>query len=708
MSGPLGHLSILLAFSLAVAGSGLSFVAGWTGDRSMAAWGRRAAVVVFGLVAAAVGIMVVALIAHDFSVKYVSEVGSRETPLYYTVISLWAALEGSILFWAFLLSGYMMVFLATTRHRLPELRPYVTAILLAVLSFFLFVIAGPGNPFLRVSPAQPAAACPADGCGPNPLLQNHPMMGLHPPLLYLGYVGLALPYAIAMASLLAGSPRPDVLRLIRRWALVPWSFLSLGIVAGMWWSYAVLGWGGYWSWDPVENASVVPWLVTTAFLHSLHVQERRQMLKSWTISLIISAFILSILGTFLTRSGVIESVHSFTQSPIGPLFLAFFAVVLVASLAMLFARSAELGTPGVLQSLVCRETAFLLNNLLLAAITCTILLGTLFPLAAEAAQGTRLSVGAPYFNRLVVPIALILLIMMGIGPALSWGATRLDELQWRLLAPAAAGTGSVVVLVILGVRGGGALTAFGLVAFVLVVTLGRVRDDVDLRRRSTGEGLAHAAGRLFTANPRRYGGYLAHIGILLLVTGIAASQSYQVRASATLRPGEHMQVDGYTLTYLGLRPTPQPNRMVLAAPVRVVRGGSTLGVLLPSQNVYPTMEQPVVTPAVREEPWDMMAGLIRGHNPLPDLVQVVEGHSPLEDLYVVLVSVNDVNAGTFKSSSSGSVTLQVLVNPMVGLIWMGGAATGLGGLLAALPGRRRRRVVVPAPAVQPRANEVPA
>ena len=341
-----GHLSVLCGLAVALCGAAASLLAAPCRQPRLAVWGRRAAFTVLGVVVFATGLMIWALVTHDFSVKYVADVGSRSTPLYYTVISLWAALEGSILFWALVLSLYTVLFLSLIRGRFADLQPYATGILLLISAFFLFVIAFPGNPFALVNPAGPSAGCPADGCGPNPLLQNHPMMGLHPPLLYLGYVGLSVPYAIAMASLLTGSTSPEVLRLIRRWALVPWVFLSLGITAGMWWSYAVLGWGGYWSWDPVENASVMPWLVTTAFLHSLQVQERRRMLKTWTMSLIVAAWLLSIFGTFLTRSGVLASVHSFTQTAIGPVFLTFFGVFLLSSALLLVVRSRDLSVAG--------------------------------------------------------------------------------------------------------------------------------------------------------------------------------------------------------------------------------------------------------------------------------------------------------------------------------------------------------------------------
>ncbi len=726
----LGHLAIVLALLLALAGAAFLFLGHRIPDGP--AWGRRCVFAVLTLVTLAVGLMEAALITHDFSVKYVAEHGSRETPLYYTIISLWGALEGSILFWVFLLSGFTALFVlrssffvsrsskapsprqtrgleTVTSHNAQrithnnqlqaphnaqrithndeqrktsnnEQRSLATGVLLLISSFFLFVIAWPGDPFAPVSPA------PADGPGPNVLLQNHWMMGVHPVLLYLGYVGLTVPFAIAMAALLKGTPGSDVMAMIRRWSLVPWTFLSLGIVAGMWWSYAVLGWGGYWSWDPVENASVMPWLVTTAFLHSLQVQERRQALKTWTISLIVAAFLLSILGTFLTRSGILLSVHSFTQSAVGPLFLGFFTLTLVGSLGLLLARSRDLAAPGVLESTVCRETALLLNNLLLAAITFTILLGTLFPLIAEAAQGSQLTVGGPYFDRVAVPIGVALLFLMGIGPALPWGATRFEELQYRLLIPVAIGTATTIIALLLGARGYGPLLTFGAAGFVLAVTVGRVRADMRSRRRNTAEGSGRAATRLLAANPRRYGGYLAHVGVVLAFVGIAASQAYQSRALATVHQGQSIALAGYRLVYRGWSPKPEPNRMVIQARVDIYRGNRSLGTLNPSQNLYlagGNQVQAVPTPGVREEPGGMLLALFDGSNPVPDLAGIFQGQNPFEDVYVVL--------DAYPQTANGAATFLVLVNPMVGFIWLGGLLLGLGGLVALVPARRKKR-----------------
>lgn len=672
MIGPLGHLAIVAALVVAVAGSAASFLGGRTGDRALAAVGRRGVYITASLVTAAVVLMLTALVTHDFAVKYVADVGSRETPLYYTVISLWGALEGSILFWVFLLSLYSAAFLLTAR-RFPDLLPDATGVLLAISAFFLFVIAGPGNPFATVRPVPP------DGAGPNVLLQNNWMMGVHPPLLYLGYVGLSVPYAVSVAALLRGTARSDVLRLIRRWALLPWVFLTLGIVAGMWWSYAVLGWGGYWSWDPVENASVMPWLVTTAFLHSLQVQERRRMLGTWTLSLIVAAFLLSILGTFLTRSGVLASVHSFTQSGVGPLFLVLFAAVLVSSIALLTLRGGALDAPGALDAALCRESAFLVNNLLFIVLTFTILLGTMFPLLAQAMQGSQLSVGGPYFDHVAVPIGIAVIFLMGVGPLLPWGVARLEVLQYRLLPPVAAGTIAILVLLVVGIHGVTALVAFGLSVFVTAVIVGRVAGDVRTRRGNTSESWGMAARHLLAMNPRRYGGYLAHLGVILVILGITASGSYQLQGHAALRPGASTTVGGYRITYLRLVPKGQSNRMVLGALVRATRGTEDLGTLLPSLNYYRNQGngQPVPSPAVHSS---------FGGSPLSDLRQLAAGNNPFEDLYITLQGFTVDRRRPARST----VALQVYVNPLVGCIWLGGGVMGIGGLLALLPARRKR------------------
>ena len=375
---------------------------------------RAAAYTNFALMLIANLAMVYALITHDFSISYVTQVGSRATPLFFTVISLWSSLEGSILFWGLVLAFYTALAMWLTRSSLGALGAYANAAMLGVGVFFYILLVGPANPFHLMSPA------PFDGPGPNPLLQNHWLMGVHPPLLYLGYVGMTVPFAFGVGAMLSGRLDDTWLRVTRRWTIAAWTFLSLAIVAGMWWSYDVLGWGGWWAWDPVENASFMPWLTATAFLHSAMVQERRGLFRVWNMTLIVSTFLLTILGTFLTRSGMLSSVHAFGDGPIGMYFLAFIAIVLLFSLVLLAGRSAELRGAGQLDSVASRETVFMVNNLLLAAFTFTVLLGTLFPLVAEAARNVKVSVGGPFYNRMTLPICVALLFLIGVGPMLPW------------------------------------------------------------------------------------------------------------------------------------------------------------------------------------------------------------------------------------------------------------------------------------------------
>ena len=393
--------------------------------------------------------MEIALLSHDFSVSYVARVGSRETPTYYTAISLWSSLEGSILFWGWILSAYGALVAFVNRKSDSRLIPFAQGVMGFVGLFFYGLLTGPANPFGAVFPV------PANGPGPNPLLQNHPLMGLHPPMLYFGYVGLTVPFAFAIGALLSGKLDEEWIRLTRRWTVAAWAFLSVGIVAGAWWSYEVLGWGGYWAWDPVENASFLPWLTATAFVHSVMVQERRGMLKTWNLSLIIGTFLLTLFGTFLTRSGILDSVHAFTEGVIGPMFLAFIALIMIVSLVLIAWRSDRLHSPGSLDAVVSRESTFILNNLLFVAFTFTVLLGTTFPLIVEAANGNRVSVGPPYFNMVSIPIGVLLLFLMGVGPALPWRRTTPEKMKRTFLVPAVVGLATGLLGFVLGTRASG-------------------------------------------------------------------------------------------------------------------------------------------------------------------------------------------------------------------------------------------------------------
>ncbi|HUK22593.1 MAG TPA: heme lyase CcmF/NrfE family subunit [Gemmatimonadales bacterium] len=648
MNAWIGHIATLTALFVAGGGAAAAFLAGRTGGsdlRYMRA-ARRAGVAVFVLVLIAFATMERALITHDFSVSYVAQVGSRTTPLFYTIISLWSALEGSILLWALILSGYTALLVRWTRRYYEEPNgdsqvPYALGTLLSVNVFFLLLISWPANPFHILSPA------PLDGPGPNALLQNSPFMGVHPPLLYTGYVGMSVPFSLAMGALFAGRLGPEWPKRIRRWTMVPWTFLSLGILAGAWWSYEVLGWGGYWAWDPVENASFMPWLTATAFLHSLMVQERRGMLKMWTITLIVSTFLLTVLGTFLTRSGVLASVHAFTQSPIGPFFLVYLAIVLLGSLALLAWRSETLESEGQFDAVLSRETAFMINNLLFAAFAFVVLLGTMFPLIAEAVRGAKVSVGGPYFNELSVPIALLLVFLAGVGPALPWRKGSLELVRGKFRWPFAAALAVAAVLFVFGVRQSLALLTFGLAVFAFGLLIEEFATPTRARRRNTGESLPVALWRVIASNRRRYGGYIVHSGILVIAVGIAASATFRKEAEWTLRRGSAADIGRYRVQFDSVWAVKEPNRDGVIAATTITTAAQPFAKLYPRLNYYPTAVEPIGTPAVRE--------------------------SLREDLYLVLMAY---------TQDGQQATLKAIASPLVGWIWLGGGIVALGALLA--------------------------
>lgn len=622
-----------LGFAASLVGAGSAVIGTFAAVRAVQGrWSTDASILAARCTLAALAIanllMVAALVARDFSISYVAQVGSRETPLLFTIASLWAALEGSILFWAALLAAVGVLLVARTsrlddRKRLPG----ALAVLLGLTTFFALIVIGPGNPWRRLSPA------PLDGPGPNPLLQDHPLMALHPPLLYLGFVGLAVPFALTIDALLRDRLDSDWLRLTRSWTLGPWVLLSLGLVAGAWWSYAVLGWGGYWGWDPVENVALLPWLTATAFLHSAMVGRRRGLLVRWNVTLVVASFALTLFATLVTRSGVLDSVHAFTRSAIGPLFVGLLGAVLVGTFGLLVFRLPE-AKDG--RHLGVRGRAFLLNNLLFAAIATTVLFGTIFPLLAEAIAATRLSVGAPYFERLVGPLAIGLLVLVGIGPSLPWGG-------WSAQARAQLAPGALLAallaaaLLIAGsdpaVVAGGAAGAFALVqsAWFLVQRLSRQR--------------VGSAG--YTLRPparRRVGGLVSHAGFAILAIAVLASATGRREAVVSLIPGETAAVLGRTVTFLGTESRPGPNRMVIAARVRL---GSEPIELRPALNVFQTSAQAIATPAI-----------------VP---------SAAADVYLTLLDVDP---------ATSVATLRVGIHPFVSWIWPAGALVALGGALA--------------------------
>jgi cytochrome c-type biogenesis protein CcmF len=646
----LGHVAIVVGLAVSLFGAAAFVLGGRSRDPALVAVGRRSVYLAFGLAALASLAMVMSLLTHDFSVLYVARNNATTTPPFFSVISLWAALEGSILFWTLLASGWTALVLHRLRNRHAELLPWAGATLAGIGAFFFAVMAWPSNPFTRVTPVA------LEGPGPNALLQNHPFMGLHPPLLYLGYTGLAVPFAFALAALLTRRTRGEWLGIVRRWTLVPWTLLTLGIVAGAWWSYEVLGWGGYWAWDPVENAALLPWLTATAFLHSSIVAERRGSLRIWTLLLVIVTFALTLLGTLLTRSNLVESVHAFTTSAIGHWFAAAFVASLGVGLGLLVWRLPELGDRPPPGRFVSRDSAFLANNVLFCVLTFTVLLGTLLPPVVEALDGERISVGAPWFNSVNAPVLVALLFLMGVGPALPWGGASWRTLQDRFALPLLLAALTAAVALLTGVREPMVLATWGLAVFAAAVVLDEVRRGAVARSRSRGEPLSSAAWRLATRNRRRYGGYTVHLGVLVAAVAIAAGSAFGADTVATLRPGETTSLRGYELAYRGLEQGPlrdDPRVLQVAAAVEV--SGAASGELRPSVRHYPSSSQPIGTPAVRTT-----AG---------------------EDLYLTLAAYD---------TASGSVTLHIFVRPLVAWIWIGGGIAGLGALFALWPERRPR------------------
>ncbi len=592
-TGTLGALFVLGALVFASFGALGAFALARRGDPRALRFGTTGALGFFACMLAANATMVAALVGHDFSVQYVAPVGSRATPLLFRIVSLWSALEGSILFWGLILGGYVAAYAWVHRREEARFVPYALGTLLAVAVFFAFLIAGPANPFSLVDPA------PADGPGPNPLLQNHLLMVVHPPILYMGYVGMTVPFGVAIGALLAGEFGERWMGPLRRWTMVGWAFLTCGIIIGAWWAYAVLGWGGYWAWDPVENASFLPWLTATAFIHATIVQERRHLLKAWTLALALATFILTILGTFMTRSGVFNSVHSFTQSDIGPTFLVFIGVILLVSIVLLSARSHLLVSTGRLQSFASRDAAFLMNNLLFVALTFTVLLGTLYPLVAEAVRGVKVSVGEPYFNKMSLPIGVAILFLMGMGPALPWGQPSAKT--WRqLLLPLAAAGVVVIACLALGLSHGWATLTFALAAFATVVTLREMSLPVRARMRDKGEGFAAATRETVRRAQRRMGGYVVHLAVVLVFVAIAASRAYVTRAQATLAAGAGLEISGYTLSFKQLRSGDEGHRRYVDAELDVAPAHGAAFKLFPRVNYYPRSTDPIGTPAVRD------------------------------------------------------------------------------------------------------------
>ena len=648
----LGRLAVCLALCCTVFSVLASVVGGLWRRRDVVRAGEHAALAAFGLIVVAVGILIRALLAHDFSLEYVAAYSSSSLPVYYTLAALWGGQKGSLLFWSFMLTFFSTLVLVQNRDRNRTLMPWVTATLMTVASFFISLVTFIADPFEKL----PVAAL--EGQDLNPLLQNYWMM-IHPPSLYTGYVSASVPFAFAIAALASGQLGDQWIRTVRRWSLFSWFFLSLGNLFGAMWAYEVLGWGGYWAWDPVENAAFMPWLVSTAFLHSVMIQEKKDMLRVWNMVLVLLTFLLTIFGTFLTRSGVISSVHSFTQSGLGPYFICFLVFVMIVAGGLVAYRLPELRTTGTIESFLSRESAFLFNNLMLVGIAFTVFWGTVFPVLSEWVRGVKITVGPPFFNRVNAPLGVALLFLTGVGPAIAWRRASAKNLRRAFAGPVGAGFTAALVLLVAGVPLGYAFATFAIGVFVLGTIVQEFWRGMRARQALLRESAPQALVRVVSKNRRRYGGYIVHVGMVSIFVGIAASSAFKIEETKTLKPGESMQVGKFGLQYERVVQAEDAHTAKLAAVIQVTENGASIGTLMPEKRFYKKPKQPTTEIAKRTR--------------------------LTEDLYLVLGSFDD---------ASQIITLQAYVNPLVVWIWLGGLILVLGTSITFWPtvAERRERV----------------
>lgn len=671
----LGEFALWISLPVAAWGMVLGFAGGRTlrGDLVLSA--ERSIYATFGLLAiASVGVSA-AFLGDRFDYWYVASYSNADLELFYKVTGLWAGQRGSLLFWALLLGFFSCVAVFTNRTKNREFMPYVAGVLQTILLFFIVVLLfADVNPFERLQ-INGQFVTPADGQGLNPQLQNY-WMTIHPPTLYLGFTSFTIPFAFAVAALLNGRLDARWIQLTRRWILTSWLFLSVGIVFGMRWAYEELGWGGYWFWDPVENASLLPWLTATAFLHSIQIQENRGMLKVWNMSLVLLTFLLTIFATFLTRSGLIESVHSFAQElKIAYIFLSFMTAVLIACVVLIVRRLPQLRSENQIESFVSRESAFLFNNLMLLGAAFTVMWGTMFPLISEGVTGQQISVGPPFFERVNLPIGLMLLGLVGVGPVIAWRRATKRNLQKNFMIPVGVGLTTGVVLWVLGVRHSLAVLTWCLSAFVLTVIFTEFWKGTRARARIEGEGYLVAFFHLISRNRRRWGGYIVHVGFVSLCVAFAGS-AYNADSRFNVQPGDVVEVTSpyghtYSLTYEGLSISVgrgQRNLIWQAiATVSVEQDGRPLGIMNTEKRQYTN----------------------RNTQPMTE----VDIRSTLrEDLYLILSGLNDTNGAINNDPTAQGIDLQVLIKPLVIWIWIGCVLLVIGTMIALWPSVDRSRV----------------
>ncbi len=652
-----GELSLWVALLMAAWTATVSFAGGHLRRDDLIRSGERGIYATLAMVVLASAGLWTALLTHDFSIKFVASYTSANLPKVYTITAFWAGQSGSMLFWALILSLYSALALWSNRGRNRALMPYVAGTLALISVFFLATLCFGANPFERLD------WIPPDGRGMNPQLQN-PGMAIHPPMLYLGYVGTSVPFAFAIAALLTRRLDAEWLSAVRRWALISWFFNTVGIVLGMWWAYVELGWGGYWAWDPVENASLLPWLINTAFLHSIMVQEKRGMLRKWNVTLVVSAFLLSIFGTFITRSGVISSVHSFAQSPVGKWFAGFLIFAIVVTAYLVATRLKDLRSRAELESMISREAAFLYNNLIFVGIAFSVLWGTLFPIISEAVRGTKITVGPPFFNSVNIPLGLLLLLLTGIGPLIAWRRASVANLQRQFTIPCVSAVAAGVILFALGVRGLAPLLTYIFCALVLATITQEFYKGTGARTKMYGERAYLAFPRLIARNRRRYGGYIVHLGVVVIFAAFAGL-AFKREFDLTFKPGDSHEVTdawGHKWKFLnqGVSNYSVLNREVTAIALDVQRDGAPAGVITSEKRQHvDSRGAPTFEPSTEVG--------IRG--------------SFTQDVYVVLAGIR----------ADGSAEVRVTFNPLVRWVWTGGLLMAFGGIIVMWPAAERRR-----------------
>lgn len=644
----IGYFSLLVSFLVSIYGVIISLMAAYNKRLDFyfsAVNSMYALLLTLTMVSSS---LIYGLLTHDFRLQYVASYTNKTLPKIYSLSAFWAGQEGSLLLWVWVLSIFGAIVVYQNRDKSRELIPYVISIISIVALFFNSILVFGSNPLARLPYP------PLDGQGLNPMLQN-PGMFFHPPTLYLGFVGFTIPYAFAISALITKRLDDDWIRSTRRWTLISWFFLGMGNIIGAWWAYVTLGWGGYWAWDPVENASLMPWLLATAFLHSVMIQEKRDMLKVWNMVLVILTFTMTLFGTFITRSGIISSVHSFAQSYLGPVFLLLMVIIIFFSFGLLIFRINLLRSINVLDSLISKESSFLINNLILVGAAFTVLWGTLFPVISEAVRGVKISVGPPFFNTVIIPIGLALLIITGICPLIAWRKASISHIERNFFFPAIISIAGGIVFFFYGVRHIYALISFIISIFVLItIALEFIRGTI-ARHKMAQENHIKAFINIINRNKRRYGGYVIHIGIVLMFIGITGS-AFNVETQATVNKGDIIKIKDYSLKYENNSFFPTQNKEVFSTTLSIYKMGKFIGNLRPQKDFYKTQEQPWTRVAIRS--------------------------SFKEDLYIIL-------AGYEKD---GQATFKVVVNPLVIWIWIGGTIIAFGSLIILIPDRKGRSI----------------